>query len=601
MQRRIPASEFQYSQRMPDERQLLQTKSAWLGLAPGLPLGLAGALLVVWCIGLFGRGYWTPDEPREADIAWRMSWQADKAVPLLAGEPFCEKPPLTYWLAAAPISLFGPSAWAARLPNLLYALITALSLGLLARRCAGQLAGYVAAAAVSTFLLGYQVAIWLATDAPLLAAVSVSLLGAHIGFYAVDRPQRLRGYLLMHAALALGFLSKSAVAWMVPSLALLTLSIWERRWRELFRWELYIGLALQAVVILSWVYFVYTGPQGLEHLKVFFWNNLVGRFTAVDAPAQIQYAAGHKNSPGKYLIELPLYLFPWTFAVIAASRRAWRERRNLGDQGRTLRFAIACSLPSLLILSLAATARNIYLAPALPGVALLLAWWAREIVRQPGKWDVRALKLTAAMLLLGVLVFVAVLYLLAADEWQRMAHGSFVVTCVVGLPLAGWLAAQAWSNARDHAARSLTALFLAYCVLLAGPCSQVYRQIDGWQDLSGINRAIRRDAAGSPLILLTPDETTLAAFDLSAAGTAARDSTPLVAASIERARQMAGADGAILVQLPKRPLAILEHFRKAPAGGPDSLPAWIAAANLHLWKEYAVPNGRRYGLLKSSS
>ena len=71
------------------------------------PLALVSAtLLLIWCVGIFGRGYWTPDEPREADIAWRMSWQADKAVPLLAGEAFCEKPPLTYWLAAAPIRAF---------------------------------------------------------------------------------------------------------------------------------------------------------------------------------------------------------------------------------------------------------------------------------------------------------------------------------------------------------------------------------------------------------------------------------------------------------------------------------------------------------------
>jgi len=34
------------------------------------PLALVSAtLLVIWCVGMFGRGYWTPDEPREADIA----------------------------------------------------------------------------------------------------------------------------------------------------------------------------------------------------------------------------------------------------------------------------------------------------------------------------------------------------------------------------------------------------------------------------------------------------------------------------------------------------------------------------------------------------
>jgi 4-amino-4-deoxy-L-arabinose transferase-like glycosyltransferase len=565
---------------------------------PKSPLiGLCVALLLIWFVGIFGRGFWTPDEPREADIAWRMSWQPDKAVPLLAGEPFCEKPPLTYWAAAAPISLLGPSAWAARLPNLLYALVTAIAIGLLAKRSAGPFAGLVAAATVSSFLLSYQVAIWLATDAPLLAAVSVSLLGAYIGFYAVDRPQRLKGYLLMHAALALGFLSKSAVAWMVPSLALFTLSIWERRWRELFRWELYVGLGIQAAAILSWVYFVYAGPDGVDHLKVFFWNNLVGRFTAVDAPAQIQYAAAHKNSPGKYFLELPLYLFPWTFAVIAAARRAWRERHQSSDQGRIVRFALACSLPSLLILSFAATARNIYLAPALPGAALLLAWWAREIVRQADVWDIRAIKLTAGMLFVGVIAFIGALWLVAVDGWDRIAHGTYIGISAISLLLATWMAARAWVGVRDRI-KALTALFLAYCALLAGPTSQLYRQINHWQDLSHIGRDIQRDAADGPLILLSPDETTLAAIDLYSPNTAAAGSGPLIAADAQRAREMAGVNGAVLVQLPKLPPSVLQRIRKTSISN-DTPPAWIAAQDFRVWKEYAVPNGRRYALLKS--
>src|SRR5580700_9097532 len=397
---------------------------AWLGVA----------LLSIWCVGMFGRAYWTPDEPREADIAWRMSWQADKAVPLLAGEPFCEKPPLAYWLAAVPIGLLGEQAWIARLPNLLYALIAALGVGLLASRSAGRFAGLVAAATISTFLLSYQVAIWLATDAPLLASVSVALLGAYIGFYATASKERLRGYLLMHAALAFGFLSKSAVAWMVPALAILTLSIWEKRWRELLRWELYSGLLVQAALILTWVWFVYRGNDGPEHLKVFFWNNLVGRFAAVDAPPDLQYAAAHRNSPGKYLIELPMYLFPWTLLVIAAVRRAWRQRKASLHENRAVRFALAASLPPLLILSLAATARNIYLAPALPGFALLVGWWAREILPGPDAWDVRALRGTAALLLLGAVLFAAALTLVGADSWDGIPQrGIFVAMAGVGL------------------------------------------------------------------------------------------------------------------------------------------------------------------------
>ena len=88
----------------------------------------------------------------------------------------------------------GNDAWAARLPNLLYALVTALAVGLIGRRSAGPLAGLAAAAAMGTFLLSYQVAIWLATDAPLLAAVAVALWGLQTGFYAESSGERLRGY-----------------------------------------------------------------------------------------------------------------------------------------------------------------------------------------------------------------------------------------------------------------------------------------------------------------------------------------------------------------------------------------------------------------------
>ena len=82
----------------------------------------------------------------------------------------------------------------------------------------------------------------------------------------------------MHAALGVGFLCKSAVAWMVPCMALVTLVIWEKRWRELWRWELYLGLLVQAAMIFTWIWFVYVGEDGPAHLKVFFWNNLVGKF-----------------------------------------------------------------------------------------------------------------------------------------------------------------------------------------------------------------------------------------------------------------------------------------------------------------------------------
>lgn len=577
----------------------------------GSPLACAAAaLLLIWCVGIFGRGYWTPDEPREADLAWRMSWQAEKAVPLLAGEAFCEKPPLTYWLAAVPIRFFGTEAWAARLPNLLYAMITALGVGLLARRSLGARAGMVGAAVISTFLLSYQVAIWLATDAPLLAAVSVALLGAHQGFYATRSSERLRGYLVMHAALGLGFLCKSAVAWMVPAMAIVTLAVWEKRWRELFRWELYVGFVLQAAMILTWVAFVYAGTDGPAHLKVFFWNNLVGRFTHIDAPNGLQYAAAHRNFPGKYLVELPVYLAPWTLLVIAAARRAWRQRTASLDHYRPVRFALAASLPPLALLSVAATARNIYFAPALPGVALLLAWWAREILHSPDRWDVRSLRATSALLMLGVAVFATLLAVIGADAWNTMSsHAEFIIISLIGLIVAAWLAIRAWTSARDQVQRAQCSLLLAYCALLVSPASQVYTRVDAWQDLASVARAIEHDAQGKPLILFAPDETTRAMIDMYARTRVSLIPGPIDAAAIDRLRTdaLAAPQSRIVVQLPGRPgplaqrLASYLGLRLGNLHGPtdsESEPAWAGAARLRVAKSYSLPNGRRYALLE---
>src|SRR5437016_12752982 len=112
---------------------------------------------------MFGRGLWTPDEPREADIAWRMSRQSDRTLPQLADTPFLEKPPLSYWMSGAAIEVYGDSAAAARVPNLLYAAIVALAIGALAFAMDGGTAPLVAALVAGSAITAYRVSNWLAS------------------------------------------------------------------------------------------------------------------------------------------------------------------------------------------------------------------------------------------------------------------------------------------------------------------------------------------------------------------------------------------------------------------------------------------------------
>jgi 4-amino-4-deoxy-L-arabinose transferase-like glycosyltransferase len=564
------------------------------------------ALLLAWGVGMFARGFWTPDEPREADIAWRMSWQEQKAVPLLAGEAFCEKPPFTYWLAAPAIRAFGLLPWAARLPNLLYAALAAWSLSVLGRQRMGRVAAMAAAAAMSTMLLSYQVAIWFATDAPLLAAVSVALLGAYRGLHAGATRERLGGYTLMHAALAVGFLSKSAAAWLTPVLAVATVIVWERRWRELLRWELYAGLLLQAAVILPWIWAVYSGSEGGAHLRVFFWNNLAGRIARVQAPEALQYAGAHRNSPGKYLLELPLYLFPWTFLVAAAIRRAWLARHEASAAFGPVRFAVAVIVPTLVFLSLAATARNIYFATALPGVALLLAWWVDRMSREPQAWDMRAVRATSIMLLSSAIVTIAALVYLSVAAWSVLdGHVGFIVVSTIGLAVAVGSTRTAWRYAPGAPLHSLYALCIAYCALLIGPLSQVYRYVDGWQDLRSIAQSVERDTAGRALVLLTPDETTRAIIDSYARTVVTAIPGPLDERALQALRSATtDTDSRVLILIPGgRRFDPGQHAGAAatrPADLDGRLP-WLAGTGLQWVNGYALPNGRRYGVFRAGT
>ncbi len=572
---------------------------------PSAPARSASVLIVLalaplWLLGIFGRGLWTPDEPREADIAWRMSLQSDRTLPQLAGSPFLEKPPLSYWMAAGAVALWGDSPAAQRAPNLLYALITALAVGALALAMQPQAAAAVTAALVTaSALLAYRVSIWLAPDAGLLAGCALALLGAWRGYQARRGAPKAAGYALMHAGAAIGFMAKSVPGWLVPGLALLAIIVWERRWRELSRWELYAGLALQALIIGPWLVAVARSAHGGEALSTLFWHNVVGRFTQLAAPAALDYTTGHRNTPGKYLLELPLYLLPWTVIVAAALARAWRAARAPGLAGSAWRFALGASLPFLVVLSFAATARDVYAAPALLGLGLLAGLWAGEAQRSPTPLDHRAL--TATRWLVGILacVWVAALAILsvAGAGWCAAVGVAVLVTALAALARA----ARAHRSGDLHGSLRWTYGAWAASVCLAALA--VMPVVDRWQNLADLARRIHADTAHEALGLLDPDETTIAMLDhgLETPFAILTTTQTAPAQTVAGWFDTHGESARVLVLLPGHAggklTRLLAHWhRVAPPG--DGVAGSLASSGVAvLVQRYQLPQGRRYALL----
>lgn len=569
------------------------------------------ALAPMWLLGTLDRGTWTPDEPREADIAWRMSVQSHWLLPQLAGQPFLEKPPLSYWASAESMRLLGPSTRAARAPNLLYAAVAALAVGALGLAMDGVAAAIVAALVAGTAVAAFRVAVWLAPDACLLAGCAVALLGAYLGYTAAPGRRKLQGYLLMHAGAAIGFMAKSAPGWLVPGLALLALIAWERRWPELRRPELYAGLLLQAIVIGPWVLGVAHTANGGESLRILFWYNLAGRFTRVAAPAAYRYSTAHPNSLAKYFIELPVYLLPWTALAATAALRAWERVRLRDSRGTAWRFAVAASLPFLLLLTLASTARDIYAAPALLGVSLLIALEVSELQRRWAAGERDHLRWTRRLIAAMACVFAATLIVLAfartaadtagltAGTTAAIEYGS---AAAVVLILAGYALRQAAAAHRQgRVLRSFQWTHAAYAAAFCVTSLAVFPTIDRWHDLPALARQIHADTAHTRLALLDPDETTIAILDRGLRTRFTVLTTDSPKSAVGDWFTARGAHARVLVLLPGHapgeltPLLERAHLERRPG---DGIAAELEADGIAaIIERYQVPHGRRYALL----
>ncbi len=468
-------------------------------------------LIPVLAAGLFLRTFYTPDEPREASLTVAMATQANHALPELAGETFAEKPPLLYWLGGAVVASVGPSPASTRLPNLFYGLLAALSLALIARRAAGLAAGVVTGVVTVTALQLYDVLIWLATDAPLVAGVSVALAGMYAGLTTEVVSARRRGYVVLAVGLLVAFFAKGPAGWMVPGFAFVTVLTLEGRWRELRRPEPWIVVPVVGLGIGAWVWAVLARPDGLESLKVLFFYNTLGRALAIQAPASYAYATGHLNSPGKYLIELPIYLLPWTALALVAFVRGFKRLRQAGATGTAWRLAYGAIVPATVLLSLAATARGVYYGPPLLGFALMVGLEFADSARLDEPARGAAFGWTRVLVAgLAILVGAMALLLTLAPATRDTAH---MVLAAVTFAATAYAVQRAW-RAHGSRERVLRDFSFSVCVTLAFVAAPIWIGLNPLVSLESTANDIEIAAAGHPLVLLDPDETTQAMSEL---------------------------------------------------------------------------------------
>jgi 4-amino-4-deoxy-L-arabinose transferase-like glycosyltransferase len=385
------------------------------------------------------------------DAARAMVDSGAFVIPRYEGQPFFDKPILSYWLMAGAMRALGTDAGAARLVPVaasIGVLLATAWLGTLLFDRRTALAGGLVLATTLAFLSFARVAM----SDMLLAlfttlAVALAVLAYRPGAPAWTVP-------LLGAVAGLGFATKGPVALLIPGLAVLLL-LWESRRHPVpCGWKpLALGTLAFAVLGLGWFALVYR-QLGADPLVAFFLRENLERF------------AGEAYDVGRpFWFYPPAYLaegLPWSPFLPIALWRLARSRDR--DEAHPTRFLTAWVALVLVPLSLSRGKIDYYLLPIYPAVSLVIG---RYFARVPWTRADRAGASVVLALQAAALALLLVLPPRIPDAWLPGALPRALLPGVVAAGAALFVAVAVRPTPR-RAAVVLSSLVAAAWLVIVG-------------------------------------------------------------------------------------------------------------------------------------
>lgn len=330
-------------------------------------------------------------EARYAEVARKMAELGDWVTPWYDyGVPFWAKPPLSTWLTAASLKLFGVHEFAARLPYFLLAVLIAWLVWDWRRRISRREA-MLAVALLSGTMLYFIASAAVMTDLALVLGTTLAMRG----FWAVfEEPGagRPREAWLLFIGLGIGMLAKGPIAVVLTGLpiglwALATGNI-APAWKRL-PWLR--GTLLTLAIALPWYWLAEIRTPG-------FWNYFfIGehwqRFT-VTGWAGDKYGTAHATARGAIWLLALAACLPWTLLLpfMAVGRRAAQSRlspvapavpSSAGKKAQRewIIYLLAWAASPCLFFTLSGNILWTYVLPALPALAMLAGGWLERDAR----------------------------------------------------------------------------------------------------------------------------------------------------------------------------------------------------------------------------
>jgi 4-amino-4-deoxy-L-arabinose transferase-like glycosyltransferase len=394
---------------------------------PAIELGTACAWVLAGLflsVGLVGHDPWKPDEGYVFGVILDGLRSGQWTIPMLAGEPFLEKPPLFYILGSVCARLAQP--WfalhdGARLASLLSNGITLAFVGLSAQRVWGRGAAATAALLFAGCLGFVLVARTMLPDLSMLSGVAI----AFHGLLRIRDAGRAPG-LLFGTGCGIAFLSKGLVG---PGMLTLAMAYIVVRTPASERPKLLRALGLAALAALPWcaVWPALLLQQNPAAFHTWLWDNNVGRFTGSSVDT-----LGAAAPPGFWWHTLPWYTLP---ALPLAALALVRHVETCDPRAITACLATAGGMVAVLMMS--ASARENYALPLLVPISVLGVGGLRAL------GDITERRIAA--LVFGVFA-TAALWLAALWVFRNSASWSVPGTALLArhVPLAMDFAGSRW-------------------------------------------------------------------------------------------------------------------------------------------------------------
>jgi 4-amino-4-deoxy-L-arabinose transferase-like glycosyltransferase len=389
------------------ERQ--NTSSRWLWITLGVV-----ALARLLTLGLYPLTDTT--EARYGEVARKMAELGNWVTPLYDyGVPFWAKPPLTTWLSAISIELFGVNEFAARLPYFLLAVLIAWLVWQWVRRSSASQA-QLTVAMMSGTLLYFVASAAVMTDLGLVLGTTLALRGFWAAFEQGDS-SRPKEVWLLFIGLGIGLLAKGPIAVVLSGLPiglwmLLTGNI-KASWQRL-PWLK--GSLLTFAIAAPWYVMAEIRTPGFW--EYFFIGEHWNRFT-VTGWAGDKYGTAHATQRGAIWLFALVAVMPWTalLPMLWIGRKPAPAPQNPEPAKYSRDFTIyllAWSVASCLFFTMSGNILWTYVLPSLPAMALLAARWLSRDAR--ARWVDGVVGL--GVLAMSVLVAAFFVCEELADSWK---------------------------------------------------------------------------------------------------------------------------------------------------------------------------------------